>query len=221
MFSAQSPKKNLGDGDTLESADKSVAKSLVIVGVLFAALIVHIVQWNEFSIEILPLKVKEYAGLATKEDLLRTAEICKLRKKGVCVELTYSKILRKDPINQQVLLDLAKLRMERKLYKDVVHLLSQYFHSGGSDGTARFILSQALFHTGDVSNAKKQLNYLVFGDSKDPSPDVARFYVKALMQKKDWGSAQKVILHFRKNRKNASLFLEKEFKEIRKHLRQS
>lgn len=205
----------------MESADKSVAKSLIIVGVLFAALIVHVVQWNEYSISILPLKLKQYSGIAKKDDLLKIAEICQSRRKNVCVELTYSEVLKRDPKDQKVLMELAQLRMERELYKDVVRLLSQYFHLGGSDMNARFIFSQALFHTGDFSNARKQLDYLVFGKSKEIPPDVARFYVKALMQNRDWKNAQKVILHFRKHRKNASYFLEKEFKEIRKRLRSS
>lgn len=203
----------------MESSDSNVTKSLILISALIVAALVHVFNWNEHSFAVIPLKVKEFTGSASKLDYVELANICNERRKPVCVELSVTNALIKDPKDKNLLYKLAKIKMERENYKDTVRLMADYFKYGGQGIEERFLLSQALFHIGDVKNSAEQLRYILFSSKKRVHPDIARFYVKVLMKSHNWQDAQKAIMHYRRSVKNASLFLEKEYKEIQKKLR--
>lgn len=63
-----------------------------IIGVLSFSLFViagfiHLVNWDKYSIEVIPLKTKTFIGLADDVDLSRLAEICEDRFKYDCTEI--------------------------------------------------------------------------------------------------------------------------------------
>ena len=205
----------------MESSEKSVTIQLIFIGLIIIGAIHHIFQWNEFSIEVIPLKLKEFAGSSEKADHLRFADICEQRKKPTCHEISLTKALMASPNDKVLLYRLSQVKMERKFYKDVVNLMSQYFHQGGQGTEERFLLSQALFYSGDSNNSAKHLKYILFSSQDRVHPDIARFYVNVLMQSQNWKDARQAIMYYRRRVKNASYFLEKEFKLIQKNLSRS
>ena len=59
-------------------------KSLLILSIVSALAFMHVINWGGHSVEIVPLKVKTTFGMASIEDLDRTAEVCEEQLKYEC-----------------------------------------------------------------------------------------------------------------------------------------
>lgn len=60
--------------------------------VLMLASFIQLMNWDNYSLEIIPLKIKSTLGGLSQPDLERSAEICMELKKWDCVESNYSTI---------------------------------------------------------------------------------------------------------------------------------
>lgn len=147
-------------GFVLSNAEKKSAKSSqasffkigVALCVLFISVFVQICVWDGYAFEVIPLEIKELAGMSQMSDVERMAAICLERKRYKCVETEYLRLAKKDP---KQLLRLGKLQMTRLQYKDAASTYHRYFSSGGQDLEGRFAYAQALSQIGEVDEARK------------------------------------------------------------------
>jgi tetratricopeptide (TPR) repeat protein len=192
---------------------------LVLLSFFILGGFVHAVNWDKYSLTIIPLKTKQILGVAKLEDLKEVARICKIRKKYFCQERALISAQKLDRTDRKLLLDIGQLQIDREAYKEAVRTYSSYFTAKGRDKKARLNLAIALSKTGQRVEAKRHLKYLVFSNRRQLQAEAARTYVSLLMETGDMHEAQRVIRFCRGVGNNASLFMEKEWKEVRKRLR--
>lgn len=192
---------------------------IVLLSLFILGSFVHAVNWDKYSMAIIPLKAKQILGMASLEELKEVAKICEIRKKSHCQEQALIAAQKLDKKDRKLLLEIGQLQIDRKAYKLAVRTYSSYFSAKGSDKTARLNLAVSLAQTGQNKEAKRHLKYLVFSNKRNLQADAARTYVSLLMKSGDMQEAQRVIRFCRGVGNNASLFMEKEWKEVRKKLK--
>jgi len=142
--------------NTEKKSAKSSQASFFKIGVALCALLVgvfaQIIVWDGYAFEVIPLEMKELAGLSKTSDVERMATICLERKRYKCVESEYLRLAKKDP---KQLLRLGKLQMTRLHYQDAASTYHRYFSTGGQDVEGRFAYAQALSQIGQVDEARK------------------------------------------------------------------
>lgn len=182
---------------------------------VFLAGLIHILNWDKYSIEIIPLKGKQILGLASAADLQKVAEICEIRRKFPCQQAALWQSFQKDPAQKEILVKLGSLQMKSEDYTAALRTYTEYFKANGKSIEARYEFARALAETGNLKEAKKHFQY-VLSVSRDPvtTPEMARTYVKILMKHKDYVTARQVIHTTRRSNRSAAYFLEKELKLI-------
>jgi tetratricopeptide (TPR) repeat protein len=153
-------------GFVVSSAEKRQSvhshQSFIFVGVAlligFVAALAQISAWDYHWLEVIPLQVKELAGMSNKNDMERMAEICIERKRWSCAEEQYFHLSKKDPSQ---LLKLGKLQMSRLRYKDAAETFRRFFSGGGKDLDASFQYARALSQVGQLDEASKYYRFIL------------------------------------------------------------
>jgi thioredoxin-like negative regulator of GroEL len=175
----------------------------------------HLVNWDVYSLEIIPLKVKDYSKLADEKDYLRIAQLCEARKKPSCQESALVSAAFFKPKDADLLMRIAKLQLARRAYTNALQLFGTILRIDPKYDKARLELAKLLIASNNKKEAKKHLNYLVFSNnSLETNITAAREFVKLLMDEKDYVTAKNVIEHTRSKGEITALFLEKEYLQI-------
>jgi tetratricopeptide (TPR) repeat protein len=198
-----------------ETRESSGVAALVGFTLVFVGGLLHILNWDKFAFEIIPIKTKQIVGMASVQDLQKIAEICEVRRKYPCQQTALWQAFQKDPSQKEILVKLGELQMDTEDYTAALRTYTAYFKANGKDIGARFEYARALSETGKPKEAKKQFQY-VLSVSRDPiqTPEMARVYVKFLIKTKDYATAKHVIVSTRRGNRSAAYFLEKELKAI-------
>lgn len=133
-------------------SDQTFFKIGLALCALFVGLFIQISIWDGHALEVIPLQMKEIAGMSAVSDVERMAEICLERKRYACVESEYLRLAKKDP---HQLLRLGKLQMDRLHYKEAAATYRRFFAEGGRDLKGAFLYAQALSQIGEVDEARK------------------------------------------------------------------
>ncbi len=198
-----------------DSGDSSGVAALVGFTLVFVGGLLHILNWDKYSLEILPVKTKQIIGMASVEDLKKIADICEVRRKFPCQQTALWQMFQRDPKQKEILVELGKLQMDSDDFNGALRTYSAYFTSNGKSIDARYEYARALAETGKPKEAKKHFQY-VLSVNRDPisTPEMARTYVKFLIKNKDYVTAKNVIVTTRRTNRSAAYFLEKELKVI-------
>lgn len=195
--------------------DHGVAVKLVILTILLAAVIIHIFNWDTFSVAIVTPKVKQMLGVATVADLNLVADICEKRKKENCQIHALLKSYDQDHAQTKHLVRVGQILIEKKRYQEAVRVYATYFRTPNSnDQEARYNFALALTETGDYDSAKQEFAYLIKINRHSPKFNVARSYVELLMKTNDLNTARQIIAEYRQTGPSATMFLEKEWRHI-------
>lgn len=202
-------------GETRHANESGGVAALVGFTIVILAGLVHILNWDKYSIDILPLKAKQIFGFATVTDLKKVAEICEIRRKFPCQQTALWQAFQIDTTQKDLLVQLGSLQMKTEDYNAALRTYTAYFKANGQNIEARYEFARALAETGKLKDAKKHFQY-VLNVSRDPikTPEMARTYVKILMKNKDYVTAKAVISATRRTNRSAAYFLEKELKVI-------
>lgn len=197
-------------------AEKSKGSlSIVLFAAILLATAIHIVNWDTYFFSIIPLKVKQLAGVASVNELKQIAQICQKRKKPNCeIQALNQAYARGGASELRLLLRVGQIHMEAKDYKSASQTYKLYFEHGGIDLDARYNFAVALGGIGSIEAAKKQFQHVLGTKSRIPKFHVARSYVDLLIKNKDLVTAKYVIEQYRRASANSGLFLEKELKFI-------
>lgn len=198
--------------------DTTVSIPIVLFTALLIGCVIHVVNWDSYSIQILPLKFKQMLGVASADELKVIGEICQKRQKENCEVQALWSAFQLDPKTFNVLVRVGEIQVENKNYAQAVNTYTFYFKSGGKDDTARFYFARSLAENKDFKSSQKQFNYLLSKHRKNPQFDVARSYVEYLIKYNEYEKAKNVIQTHRQAAANAGLFMEKELKVINQKL---
>ena len=171
----------------------------------------QLVNWDNHSLEIIPLKVKETLGMSSKEDVDQTAQICMDLKKWDCVETNYIKSGSED---QTKLPRLGNFQMRRAKYNEAAQTYYGFFQKGGNDLEASYSYAKALAQLGQVDEATKYFEQVLNARPDVLQVTVVQNYVKLLMDHQRYDQARKLIQNIRGKGPETAAFMDAEFKKI-------
>lgn len=191
---------------------------IAFVGIFLLLGFLQVVNWNNHSLRIIPLKLSQWTGTANFEQLKKIASICSERKKVSCQELALKQAYKKDIAQIETLAEISFLQMAQNKEKDAYKTLYNYFTHGGNNLKAHHIYAKLLGKVGKVRKSQKHFRYVLNAKPKEFQISVARDYVRMLIANQHLSKARTLIYHYRRMSVNASYFLHKELKQIETEL---
>jgi tetratricopeptide (TPR) repeat protein len=203
------------------TVEREVSKQFIKVSlglsIFMVAAFIHIVTWDKYAFEIIPLKAKQWIGSMSTQDYDRLAEICKDRKNLDCVESSLTSKFSSNPSQIETLATLGNVQVGRKEYKLAANTFATYFKSGGVGVDASYDYAKALSAVGLIDQAAQYYQRVI-----DSKPDamlitVTQSYVRMLVSHNRFQDAKALIDSIRARGGNASMFMEHEMQEIAKN----
>ena len=156
--------------------------------------------------------------MATVADYEKMAFICEDRKKPSCVETSYAKIAFLQPKNLENLERLAKIQFQQQDWTRAGLTLTRYFTLKGKSIDAGYMFAQILQKQKKYSESDRYYRFALSKKSKTMQISMTRSYIQMLIEANRLTQAKNVLLHYRSKSSTASLFMNKELKEIRQRL---
>ena len=208
---------HLGALNDRRMTDK-VCMSIVGVALLLIAAFIHTVNWDNYSIVIIPLKVKQLTQSASAADLKEIAKICDARLKYACVMDAHAQRAQLFPEENEAWAELGILYSNQGYTEEAAESLGHYFKQGGKDPKAAYEYAKALGQLGQVKESSKWFKYVLKAKPGMLQISVTRSYVDMLVKHKKLKVARRVLKNYR--RKGGSDYvLEREWKTVNKRLR--
>jgi len=179
---------------------------------------VHIMNWNEYSFSVIPLKLASAAGYADKDDNRELSKICLARKKYDCQEHALNQLSFLEPKNKSVFEELA--RVQKKLKSPnifMTHLRYMNFKKDLNTETLH-IFAIALEKNNKWDESFKLYTRILKDKNYKHRTTATRDYVRLLVSEKKFLQARRTIIKFRRKNKGANYFLKKELKNINRSL---
>lgn len=73
--------------------EKPAILTIISCGFIAAAAFIHIVNWDKYSLEIIPLKISQFFGLTNSEKNMRIADICHDRHNYDCEKTALNSVV--------------------------------------------------------------------------------------------------------------------------------
>ena len=203
----------VSNSETLLDAEGE-KKTIIAFGAILIFILASFIQlmnWDNYSLEIIPLKLKETLGMRSPADLERTAEICFELKKWDCVESNYSARAQTDSTQ---LPRLGAFQMKRAKYNEAAQTFYSFFQKGGSSLEASYNYAKSLAQLGQVDEAIKYFDQVLAAKPDVLQVTVVQNYVKLLMEHRRFEQAKKLITDIRKTSPESASFMDTEFKKI-------
>lgn len=209
----------------MNKVDQELENSTFIVttalgGFVIAALM-QIYFWDKYSLDIIPLTVKEVVGATSPADWEEKATICTNLKKWDCVEAQYLKAAQYD---KQKYVRLGRFQYDRKNYAKAARSFAIYFSGSdnltgvlkGEDVETALIHAKALTELNQSEEAAKYYEKVLEAKPDQMQVSVIHGYVKMLFKNGKYGRARVLIEDVRKHSSTAAQFMEAEYQQIRK-----
>lgn len=191
--------------------ERSFMWSIVAFSAFTLAAFMHVSTWDQFSGEIIGLKVGETIGTSSMADMERMAQICLELKKYDCTERKLAQLSRQDV---RIYARLGKFQMSQRKFTEAADSFRRFFNSGGGDLEANYQFARALGELGKIEEATKHFEYVLASKPDVLQVTVAQNYVKYLVQANRYDRARDVILKLRRKGDSVSSFMDSELKEI-------
>ena len=197
-----------------------VCIAIAVFAALLVASFIQVVNWDSYALSIIPLKGKQITQSASAADLNQIVEICLDRKKINCAEEALMDIYQLDNTQADSQARLGDLQMQASRYAEAVKTYDLYF--GLTDVTpnldSRFNYAKALAATNQTEKAEKYFKSILKSKPGVLQVTVTRHYIKMLVANEKYKKAKATLDYFRRQGTNTKLFMEKEYKEIKKKL---
>ena len=187
---------------------------LVTVATFISLSFIHIVNWDNHFIAIIPLKTKQILGVADISQLKQIETICMERKKWNCVIDTYNNIYEQDPNQIESLHKLGRIYVSLDNNEAAVTTYQKYFEQGGADIDAHYEYAKSLGQVGKIKESTLQYQIILNSQSNTLQTTVTKSYVGMLMTHRMWLQAKEVIEDYRKRSRSGKFFMEPEMKKI-------
>src|SRR5690606_24630914 len=161
---------------------------------------IQAVNWDRHSFEIIPLTIKEFAGVANLNDYRRLTEICIERKKWDCTESSLAKRFALSPHSElEALADLGEVQYKRQKVREAADSLNQYFAQGGLNLDASYTYARALSDIGDLEQASTVYDRILKSKPDTLQVTVAQNYIRVLMKAQRHRQAKEVLEEIRES----------------------
>lgn len=188
---------------------------LILMATFIITSFLMVVNWDKHALSIVPLKIKQWTGIAGEDSLHSIAAICHERMKYDCEIEAYKQAFAANPNNPMNLASAAKMEFLSERYQDAYRTYTRYFQEDGTDLNAHHKYAKILGMMGDTTRAEQHFRYVLQAKPKVFQVTVVRDYILMLKNNKMADRAYALIHHYRSNEKyNAAYFMDKEFKEL-------
>ena len=189
---------------------------LIAVAVFISLSFIHIVNWNNHAVAIIPLKISQITGSANIHKLEQISAICTERKKWDCVIDANKSIYEKDSKQIEILQKLGRLYAQTNNDETSVTTYQEYFNQGGFNIDAHYEYAKALGRTGKVKESMVEYQTVLDSQPNTLQTTVTKSYVSMLIDNKMWRQAKEAITEYRKKSRSGEFFMESELKKINK-----
>lgn len=200
-------------------SDKKTALSMIALGVFMIAGLIQIINWDKYSLTVIPLEASVRLGYATAQDYSRYSKICLERKKYECAHSYLQKYTELEPTNLEARLELGLLQLRMNDLNSAVNTLSAYIQDGGEEPKARFHLAKAHSQLNNTGEALKIYRQLLKGRTDVFQVSVTREYIQTLIQAKKWNQAKSSIEKARRQSLTHNAFMTAEYKAVLNKIR--
>ncbi|MGE0528496.1 MAG: tetratricopeptide repeat protein [Bdellovibrionales bacterium] len=195
-----------------ERLEKRISAVMISLSALVVIAYVQLLHWDNHSLSIIPLTVKEYAGISSPSDWEHKAQICFDLKKWDCVESAYIKTARVDARLWQRAGD---FQSKREKYAEAAQSYFQFFQNGGDSIEASYAYAKALSKLGHVDDAVRYFDQVIAARPEVLQVTVIKNYVDLLMRHQRYNQAKVLIQDIRKRAgPGADLFMDSEMEQI-------
>jgi len=193
--------------------ERSSATIMVVLATLVVATIMQIGAWDKYSLDVIPLLLKEMVGATSPQDWEDKAKMCWELKKWDCVEYEYTKSAQNDR-GQYV--RLGHYQMRRLKFDKAANSFRIFFKGGGEDIEAAKAYAKALAETNQFDESSKYFNLVLDTRPESLQIPVVLDFVKLLMKNEKYEHARRLIEDVRKQNPAGSQFMDSEYKQIKK-----
>ncbi|MEK6555610.1 MAG: hypothetical protein AABZ31_10245 [Bdellovibrionota bacterium] len=197
-----------------QKVDKKSVKVISAISAFLVVALVHSGNWGGAASEILPLKLKQFAGQASSEDLRRIADICISRVKQDCTETALAQLQAKDPSNLEITAELASFQARSGQVAKADANFAQYFKAGGISSEASYEYAKLLEKQNRTEEASRYYDIALVNKPDSLQVTIVHSYVAMLMKTGQLIEARTVIDAVRKQGESAKAFMTKEYDEI-------
>lgn len=200
--------------------DKGLQKGYIAIITSLSAIaigaFIHLVHWDRYSVEVVPLMAKKYSQSASVEDLIRLADICEERMKYDCTSenLIQAALF---PNQKELLARAGELAFKRDQLEAARGHLESYFAQGGMDLQASYIYAQVLGDLGHVDRSTQYFEYILSSKPETLQVTITHKYVRMLINNNRHEQAKTLLQDIREKGGHLALFMEKEWKEVSTH----
>lgn len=195
------------------ASQKIATFGITAVGVILPILL-YLVSWSGFGLEVLALEAKGLMGARTSADLIRKGEICEMLKKNECASKNYTRVIRTDSQNQAGYIKLANLHLRAKNELATIQVYEAFFQSGGKDSNLMFRMANLMANNGQHEKAIQTYEALMSSEPSILHITVAKSYVQLLIKLERLDAAKKVVSEFQSKGDNAKDYLNEELLQI-------
>lgn len=174
---------------------------------------VQAANWDEYALEIIPLKIKELTGTASASDLSRIADICVARLKHDCVESAYA--AKGSAGDNEAFAALGKYQIRRGKTREAQKTFTAYFRNGGRDLESAYQFAKVLGETGQIDASAGYFESVLKAKPETLQITVIQNYVKMLVANGRAAQALMLIEETRKSSSTASLFMDTEYQSLK------
>lgn len=179
-----------------KTMDNNIQRTCLLAFITFTVvaslLFVHTSTWDQHSIAIVPAKISETLGIASKQQLIQIADICNDRMLINCEESALVAALKKGPNDLEVIERLAKHKVLTKKSNEAFTLYRAYFALGGKDMKATYNYANLLAENNQYEEAERFYIDLINSKPNVLQLSVNEAYVEMLMKS---GNYQKAAQH--------------------------
>ncbi len=206
--------KSSNDKNVQDNLNKRFIQFTIGASLLVVAIFIHSVSWGPYYLEVIPPKARSLVGMATAQDYLRLAHMCKELKDMKCVEQMLNHYVKLDGKNLETLAELGTLQASRKHFSESVNTLGQYFKLGGQDVEVSYTYAKSLVEIGKMDRAIHHLERVLSIKPNGLSITATHDYVQMLIKSGRTARAIAVIQSIRSKGATAALFMEAEMRKL-------
>lgn len=201
----------------MNKTDQDLENSTFMVtaglGAIVIASLLQIYAWDKYSLDIIPITVKEVFGATSPSDWEQKAQMCMDLKKWECVEEQYTKAAQTD---KSKYVRLGNFQYGRGKFDRAARSFSIYFQQGGDDADVSLTYAKTLTELNQVEEASKYFEDVLASKPDNLQVSVIHNYVKMLFKNGKFGRAKTLIEDVRKSSPTAAQFMNAEYQQIRK-----
>jgi tetratricopeptide (TPR) repeat protein len=200
---------------TQNQIERQYIKTAIITGIFIVAAFIQVVEWDQYFLSIIPLKMKQITSLASSDDLRKIVQICEARMHHSCVETALAELSVKEPNNSDIMYDLGEIRRKTGHTAAAVDAYKGHFARGGNSAEAAYQLARIMEFNGQYDEAQNYYTRALLAKPDVLQVTVIQSYVNMLIKLGKATDARAIIADVRKkNGPSAQYFMAKEYDSL-------